>query len=126
MGGVRWRSEGALWGIREVQGRALPAGRVREQRSGMVMVQGTLGKQPAALDGGKVGLKGQGGCGWLSAPMCTAHPLPSVSPGHAEARDHDLAGHRAVIRGVAAHTHAGEARSWPGPLRGAVLSLGGS
>lgn len=109
-----------------MQGRAVPAGGAREQRPGIVEVQGTLGKQPAAPDGGKVGLEGQGeGVDGLSAPMCTAHPLLSVSPGHAEARDHDPAGHRAVIRGVTAHPDAGEAHSWPGPLRVAVLSLGG-
>lgn len=58
----------------------------------------------------------------LSAPAFTAHP--SVSPGHAETRDHDPAGHGAVICGVTAYSDAGEAHSWSRPLRAAILSLG--
>lgn len=58
-------------------------------------------------------------------PCALLTVLSSVPPGHAEARDHDPAGHGAVICGVAAHPDAGEAHSLPPSPRGAILSLRG-
>lgn len=59
-----------------MQERALPAGGAHKQRPGIVEVKITLEEQPAAADGRKVGLEGQGeSVDELSAPYVHCSPF---------------------------------------------------
>lgn len=75
------------------------------------------GKQEAGMEG-----PGKDQMGFLCVQVCLnvaegdrlrgtkGHsPSTSVPAGHEEARDHDPARHRAIVRGVTAHPNAGEA-----------------